>query len=162
MHTLCFCFGNSKVINDCPFVYFADALLQLAFCCTHMFRDNAEVINKQLSTPVFRQLVMLVIFMLKRVTDSIHPKGTLSSWFWMSDLVDLMWTQNFLSKRKAFMKSGSLPFNPMLCRSFMIPYLQVVLYAFFRSKNTATDCCFWIFASLMEVSNLTTWSTADL
>ena len=43
-----------------------------------------------------------------------------------------------------------------LCRSFMIPYLQVVSYAFSRSKNIATRCCFCIIASCMEVSNLTT------
>ena len=64
--------------------------------------------------------------------------------------------QNFLSERKDFIKLGSLPFNPMLSRSFMIPYLQVVSYAFSRSKNIDKRCCFCIIASLMEVSNLTT------
>ena len=117
--------------------------------------------NKYLSIPGFRQLVMLLIFMLKRVTDTIFPWGTPSPWFWMFDRVEPIQTQNFLSKRKALIKLGSLPFNPMLCRSFMISYLQVVSYAFSRSKNIATRC-FCIIASCMEVSNLTTWSNVDL
>ena len=102
---------------------------------------------------------MLLSFILKRVTDSILPWGT-PSWFWMFDRVEPIWAWNFLSKRKALIKFGSLPFNPM-CRSFMIPDLQVVLYAFSRSKNIATSC-FCIIASHMEVSNLTTWSIVDL
>ena len=44
-----FLFGNFKAIYDCRFVYFVDALLQLVFCCMHIFisRGNAEVINEQ-------------------------------------------------------------------------------------------------------------------
>ena len=44
--------------------------------------------NKYFSTPGFRQLVMQLIFMLKRVTDSILPWRTPSSWFWMFDRVE--------------------------------------------------------------------------
>ena len=117
--------------------------------------------NKYFWTPAVRQLVILLIFMLKRVTDSILHWGTPASWFWMFDRVEPMRTKNFLSERKALIKFGSLPFNRMLCRSFMI-YLQVVSYAFSRSKNIATRYCFCIIASRMEVSNLTTWSIVDL
>ena len=118
--------------------------------------------NKYLSMAGLRQFVMLLIFILKSVTDSMLPCGTPSSWFWISDNVVPMQTWNFLSERKDFIKLESLPFNPMLSRSFMIPYLQVVSYAFSRSKNIAKRCCFCIIASLMEVSNLTTWTIVDL
>ena len=117
--------------------------------------------NKCLSTPGFRQLVMLLIFMLKSVTDSIFPWSTPFSWFWMFDRVEPIRTRNFLSERKAFIKFRSQLFNLILCRSFMIPYLQVVSYAFSRSKNIATRC-FCIIASRMVVSNPTTWSIVVL
>ena len=71
--------------------------------------------NKYLSTSRFRQLVMLLIFMLKKVTNSMLPWGTPSSWFWMFDRVEPIRTRNFLSKRKALIKFGNLPFDPMLC-----------------------------------------------
>ena len=67
--------------------------------------------NKYLSTPGFWQLVMLFIFMLKRVTDSILPWGTPSSWFWMFDRVESIWTQNFLSEGKALIKFGKSAFQ---------------------------------------------------
>ena len=105
---------------------------------------------------------MLLVFMLKRVTDSKLSWGTSSSCFWMFDRVEPIQTWNFLSKKKAFMKFGSLPFNPNACWSFMIPYQQVVSYAFSRSKNIATRCCFCMIASHMEVSNLTIWSRVNL
>ena len=79
----------------------------------------------------------------------------------MSDRVEPIQTWNFLSERKASIKFGSLPFNPMLCRSFMIPYLQVVSYASSKSKNI-TMWCFCIIASRMEVSNPIIWSIVDL
>ena len=109
--------------------------------------------NKYLSMSGLRQFVMLLIFMLKSVTDSRLPCGTLS-WFWISDNVVPIRTQNFLSERKDFIMLGSLSFNPMLNRSFMIPYLQVVSYALSRLKNIAKRCCFCIIYSVMEVSNL--------
>ena len=105
--------------------------------------------------------MMLLIFMLKRVTNSILPWRILSSWFWIFDRVELIPTRNFLSERKALIKFGSLPFNPMLCRSLMIPCHLVVSYAFSRSKNITTRCFFMI-ASRVEVSYLTTWSIVDL
>ena len=111
---------------------------------------------------MFRQLAMLLIFMLRRVINSILPLETPSSWFWISDNVDPMWTRNFLSETKAFIKFGSLPFNPLLCWSFMIPYFQVVSYAYSRSKNIVTRCRFWMFASLIEDSYLTIRSIVDL
>ena len=101
-------------------------------------------------------------FLLKKVTDRILLWGTPSSWFWMFDLVELIRTRNFQFERKALIKFGSLPFSPMLSRSFMIPHIQLVSYAFSWWKNIATRCCFCIIASRMEVSNLTTWSIVDL
>ena len=80
----------------------------------------------------------------------------------MFQRVEQMQTWNFLSERKAFIKFRSLPFNPMLFKSFMIQYLEVVFNAFSRSKNIAMRCCFYIIVSCMEVSNLTTWSIIDL
>ena len=64
----------------------------------------------------------------------------------MSGKVDPMQTRNYLSENKAFMKFGNLPINLMLGRFFMILYLQVVSYASFRSKNTATTLLldFWL------------------
>ena len=164
MHALSFCFGNLK-----PFII-AHLFILLMACCSwrSAVRIHLDVevlykcsMNKNLSSPGFRQFEMLLIFMLKRVTDSILPWGTPSSWFWMFDRVEPIRTRNFQSERNALIKFGSLPFNPILCRSFMIPYLQVVSYAFFRSRNNATRCCFCINASRM-VSNLTTWSIFDL
>ena len=146
--------GIFKAVYYYPFVYFVDAQLQLTFSYTYIFgcRGDVEVINKYLSTLGFRLLVILFIFMLKRVTDSKLPRRTPSSWFWMFDRVEPIWTQNFLSERKAFIKFGSLPFIPLLCRSFMIPNLQVVSYTFSRSKNITTRCCFCMIASCIEVS----------
>ena len=157
MHILGFCFGNFKAVYHCPFVYFVDGLLQLTFCCTYIFgcRDDADVIDEQTFINSRIQAIGDAIdFLLKRVTDSILPCGTPSSWFWMFDRVETIRTRNILSERKALIKFGSLPFNTMLCRSFMISYLQVVSYAFSRSKNIASRC--------MVVSNLTTWSIIDL
>ena len=57
------------------------------------------------------------------------------------------------------MKLGNLLRSPKLYRSFILPYFQVVLYAFSKSKKTAMKCCF---ASLMEISNRTTWFIVDL
>ena len=99
--------------------------------------------NKYISTPGFRQLV-------KRVADGIFLWGTPSSLFWMFDRVEPIRTRNFLSEIKSFIKFGSLPFNPMLCRSFMIPYLQIVSYAFSWSNNIAMRCCFCIIVSRMD------------
>ena len=165
MYALSFCFGNFKVVYHCLFVYFVMP------CCSwrsdvRIYLD-VEVMQKSstkkyLSTPGFRLLVMLLIFMLKRVTDSILPWGTPASGFWIFDRVEPIRTRNFLSERKALIKFRSLPFNPMLWRLIMVPYLQVVLYAFSKSKNIVTRCCFYIIASLMEVSNLAKWSIVDL
>ena len=142
-------------------------ILLMVYCswrsAVHIYLD-VEVMQKSsmnLSTPGFRQLVMLLIFMLKRVTDIILPWG-ITSWFWMFDRVEPIRIQNFLSERKAFIKFGSLHFNSTLCWSFMIPYLQVVWYTFSRSKNIATKCCFCKIAFRMEVPNLTTWSIVYL
>ena len=139
-----------------PFIIAHLFILLMSCCSWHsavcIYLD-VEVMNKYLSTPGFRQLVMLLIFMLKKVTDSILPWGIPSSRFWMFDRVEPIWTRNFLSERKAFIMFVSLPFNPMLCRSFMIPYFQVVLYAFSRSKNIAKRCI-CIIASCIEASNL--------
>ena len=97
-------------------------------CCSRsavrIYLDiEVNQMNKYLSTPGYRQLVMLSIFMLKRVTDSILPWGTPASWFWIFGRVEPIRTLNFQSEIKALIKFGSLPFNPMSCRSFMIPYL---------------------------------------
>jgi len=56
------------------------------------------------------------------------------------------------------MKSGSRPHQPASCKSFMMPYFHVVLYAFFKSKKMAVTCCSWILPSLIKVSKRTSWS----
>ena len=129
------------------------------FCCTYIFGIQRKNI---LSTKGFRQLVMLLIFILKRTRDIILSWGFPFSSFWMFDSVEPIRTRNFLFECKALIKVGSLPFNPKLWRSLMIPNLQVVPYALSMSQNIATRCCFCIIASRMEVSNLTTWSIVDL
>ena len=58
------------------------------------------------------------------------------------------------------MKLGNLPRCIRLCRSSIIPNFQMVSLTFSRSKKIR--CCFWMLASLMEVSNLTTGSIVDL
>ena len=69
--------------------------------------------------------------------------------------------QNFQSKRKFLMKLGNLLCSLKLSRSFIISYFLVVSYTFSKLKKLL-----WvfggIFASLIEVSNLTTWSIVDL
>ena len=47
------------------------------------------------------------------------------SCLWRLEKVDLTQTWNFQSERKLFMRLGNLPHSPMLCRSFIIPNLQV-------------------------------------
>ena len=42
-----------------------------------------------------------------------------------------------------------------------MPYRHVVSYAFSRSKNTVTACCFLMKALRRKVSNLTRWSRVD-
>ena len=72
------------------------------------------------------------------------------------------WTLDFLFDKIFFMKLGNLPFSARLHRPFIIPYFQVVSCTFSRLKKIAMKCCFWIFPSFMEVSNLTIWSIVDL
>ena len=47
-------------------------------------------------------------------------------------------------------------------RSFIIPNFQAVLLSILQIKKTAIRCCFWMLASFMEVSHLTTWFIVDL
>ena len=145
-----------------PFIIAHLFILLMPYCswcsAVHIYLD-VEVMqksstNKYLSTPGFRQLMMLLIFMLKRITDSILPRGIPSSWFWMFDRVEPTRTRNFLFERIAFIKFESLPFNLMFCRSFMIPYLQVASYAFSRSKNITTRCFFLFVCLVLRHINL--------
>ena len=124
----------------------------------YMYLDFDVIKIPYINSRVHAHLVILLIFRLKRFTDSIQPWGTPSSWLWKFDRVDSIWTQIFLFKRKFFMKLGSQPFSPKLCRSFIIPYFQMVSYTFFRLKNITMRCCFGIFTSIIVVSNLTNMS----
>ena len=62
------------------------------------------------------------------------------------------------SLRYSDTKTGSLPLRPILWRSRMIPYCQVVSYAFSKSKKRPTACCLRANASRRYLSRLTRWS----
>ena len=101
----------------------------------------------------------------KQVTANTPPVGTPSSVPNSSDRVTPTRTLNLRSLRYWETKMGSLPLNPALCKSRMIPYCQVVSYAFSRSKKRPTACCLWAKASrtylscwLGHVSWLSQWA----
>ena len=81
---------------------------------------------------------MLLIFILKSVTDRILPCGTPSSCLYRLENVDRQFrTLNRLSERKLLMKFSKFPRSPKLWRSFTILNLHMVSEAFSRSKKTA-------------------------
>ena len=98
---------------------------------------------------------MLLIFILKRVTESIQPCGTPISCTRASDRVLPTLTRKSRSFKKAAMKMGRRPLRPKSCKSLKILYFQVVSYALSRSKNTDTTCCLFINASRINVSKRT-------
>ena len=55
-------------------------------------------------------------------------------------------------------KTGSLPLRPILWKSRMMPYCQVVYYAFSKSMKRPTACCLCAKASMRYLSRLTRWS----
>lgn len=85
--------------------------------------------------------------------DNMLSCGTPISWIFMSESVLYIHVLKFLSVRKLFMNWGNLAFNPSDFRSFIMPYLQVVLYAFMRSKKMAVRCSFLMKAFWIKVSN---------
>ena len=98
----------------------------------------------------------------KQVTANTPPVGTPSSVPNSSDKVTPTRTLNLRSLKYSETKMGSLPLNPALCKSRMIPYCQVVSYAFSRSKKRPTACCLWAKASRTYLSRLTKWSVVHL
>src|SRR5215469_2278630 len=92
------------------------------------------------STPCLRQLVMSFILSPKRVTDSTLPCRSPVSKVEMSDSTDMYRTQKLLCCRNLVIKFGREPLNPTLNRSLKHPCLQVVSYAFSKSKKIATTC----------------------
>ena len=144
----------------CPMCYFIDALLQLTLCSFHRFcsESDTEVVNIKITTNSRSKTPCNTAnFYIKQC----HWQNTPSSCLQRLENVDPIRTRNCRSERKLFMKFGNLPRSPRLWWSFIIPNLQVVSFAFSRSKKTAIRSCFWILLSLIEVSNLTTWSIVD-
>ena len=83
----------------------------------------------------------------------VHPKFDYSS----ESAVPIL-TRIRRSLRYSDTKTGSLPLRPILWRSRMIPYCQVVSYAFSKSKKRPTACCLRANASRRYLSRLTRWS----
>ena len=119
-------------------------LILLMYCCSWRSAEHMylEVIQNLSAIARFEHLGMLLIFRLKRVTDSMLPWETPSCWLWKFDWINPNWTWNLQSKQKMLMKLGTLPHSPKLCRSFIIPYFQVVLYAFSKLKKNCYEM-FW-------------------
>ena len=105
-----------------------------------------------------RQVVILFLLIMNRITDRILPWGTPISSCFGSESVLFIRVWNVQSSKKCFIKMGSLPCRPRSLRSLSMPYGQVVSQAFSRSKRTATRCSFLMNASLIRVSIWTIWS----
>ena len=67
-----------------------------------------------------------LIFSPKHVTARTPPVGTPSSGYNSSESVFPIRTRILRSLRYSYTKTASLPLSPILCRSQMIPYCQVV------------------------------------
>ena len=108
-------------------------------------------------TPLGMEFATLLILRLKRVTERTLPWGTPNSWSCGSERTVLIRTRKRRFERKLATKMGKWPLIPRSYRSRIMPYRHVVSYAFSRSKNTATACCFLMEALRRNVSNLTRW-----
>ena len=103
-------------------------------------------------------LTMLLILIVNNIWDKILPCGTPCSCWKVSDNVEPILTLKDLSDNKFDIKFGNRPLRSISCKSFMMPYLHVVSYAFSRSKNIAKSCSFLTNASGIKDSNRTKWS----
>ena len=82
---------------------------------------------------------MLLSLILNKVGDNILPCGTPCSWLKVSDNVAPILILKDLSDKKFDIKLGNQPLKPMSCKSFMMPYFHVVLYAFFKINKYCDD-----------------------
>ena len=112
-------------------------------------------------TPLGMEFAMLLILRLKRVTERTLPWGSPNSWSCGLERTVPFQTRKCRFEIKLAMKMGKWPLIPRSYRSCIMPYRHVMSYAFSRSKNTATACCFLMKALRSNVSNLTRWSRVD-
>ena len=74
------------------------------------------------------------IFFVNNVTLKTEPCRTPSSWLNLSKDVSSTLTLKVLFDRNSFIYRGNFLRNPILCRSFIMPYFHVVSYASLRLK----------------------------
>ena len=130
MYASCFHFGDWETFCVSPTSNFSDALLQLVLSSSHIFSpgSDAEVVNIEvILNSRSETLCDAVYFYIEQCHRQNTLLGDSSSCLWRLEMVDLTRIQNFLSKKKLFMKLGNLPRSRMQCKSFIILNFQVML-----------------------------------
>ena len=124
-------------------IHVIDSLLQFSINCRDRITRHkyGEIIYVQASVYRGSNTISYIVNRDgEEVTLIVEPCGTPFS---SGRLVERLFPTRTLktrSLRNASINRGRRPLKPQRCSFSKIPYLQVISYAFSRSKNTATRC----------------------
>ena len=133
-----------------PFLV-AHSCMAFTACCRCLSMVCRERPWKQIARSSTKSALKMSLAIQEGGSFIFNPKHITAS---VESVVQIL-TRIRRSLRYSETKTGSLPLRPILWRSRMMPYCQVVSYAFSKSKKRPTACCLWAKASRRYLSRLT-------